>query len=194
MSKVIFRGEILIFTVVVVFLLGLLFSVSCNDLTDEGFLEPSELSKDAESLAGIMGIPKEWIFRYHAVEETQITLRGDYYENGKQTISYAPTFSGKIEGEGLLLLDYKDGELLIGIADNGGHQSIQSTFGDPENTGSVKHSMEERVTLDVGTYPIAAIIMSMDGSIKNRGIADQEAIDFNIKNNDFVVVFTLEVH
>ena len=177
-----------------VLLLGVLFLVSCGEALEENYLEPAKLSKDAEGLVSIMGLPKEWIFQYRVADETRITLRADYYEGGKQTISYAPAFSGNIEGEGLLVLDYEDGEFFLGVADDGGHQSIQTTLGDPESMGSLKHSFEERITLESGTYPLAAVVMSRDGSIQSQGIADQEAIDFSIKNNDYMVVFTLEVH
>ncbi|GEM_PF-2276503 len=194
MKKALFTRNLLIIAVIGVFLLGLLLSISCNDLEEGDILEPAKLSKDAENLVSIMGVPKEWIFRYQVADETRITLRADYYEGGKQTISYAPTFSGNIEGEGLLVLDYCKGALLIGIVDNGGHQSIETTLPNPEVTGSVKHSLEDRISLESGTYPLGAVIMSKDGSIQSRGIGDQEAIDFNLKNNDYAVIFTLEVN
>ena len=194
MEAVLYRKELLVIAVIGIFLLGLSLTISCNDLPEGDILKHAELSKDAANLVNITGTTEKWVLRYHAVDEIGITLQAKYYEKGKERTGQSPSFSGNIEGEGLLVLDYKEGDLLMGIGDDGGHQTIQTTLEKPEISGNVKQFLEEPIVLGKGSHPIGAVIMSKNGRIHSRGITDQEAIDFSVENNDYAVIFTVEVH
>jgi len=179
-----------------VFLFSAGFLTSCNDTgAAQGFyLEPAELSRDAGDLMDILNKKKEWVYRYEAQEELEISLMVSYYENGVTPISHVPTYQGKIMGNGLLVIDYDQGDLLMGTSSEDGHQSIRTTTVNPEAQGSITHSLDHRIELEPGSYTIGSIVMSKDGSIESRGISDEDAIRRDIEANDYVLVVTLEVH
>lgn len=196
MITLIKRKSALEMGIIFIILLSAVFLLFCNEEQEAGvfYLEPGEFSEDADELMGIINKNKEWIYRYKASEEREIFLTASHYEKGVRPISHVPTFQGKIKGEGLLVIDYKEGELLMGISSDDGHQSIQTTLEDPEAQGSVYHSLDQRISLEPGKYIVGSIVMSKDGRIESRGLITEEDIVQGLNNHDYVFVFSMEVH